>query len=104
MKYWRVLNTVVLSMLIASLVFGPVFAVTEQRQIQSEDIRYGPSTDTWTSSGGREGHYVSYPFAGSTVDNAAIIDVRAYGAVGDNTTDDTAAIQAAIDACPSYGE
>src|SRR5512139_4061111 len=101
MKYWRVLNTVILSMLIASLTFGPVFAVTEQRQVQSEDIRYGPSTETWTSTGGREGHYVSYPYAGSTIENAAVIDVRAYGATGDGVTDDTSAIDAAISAASS---
>lgn len=47
----------------------------------------------------------SYPNAqklGAPAQPWGMIDVRSYGAVGDGRTDDTAAIQAAIDACTTH--
>lgn len=41
--------------------------------------------------------------ADSSVQNSPIVDIRNYGAVLDGTTDDTAAIQAALNACPEGG-
>jgi len=88
----RFAYVLVIAALVSALAFPAAFAV-EQRQIQREDFRYGNPDNTWTSAGGKQGHYLSnqvgFPFA---------VDVRDHGAVGDGVADDTAAIQAAVTA------
>lgn len=68
----------------------------EVRKLGSNDLEWGFGTTT--SPAGKVVTKIPPPFAGyGSSDNAAMVDVRAFGAVGDGTTDDTAAIQAAID-------
>lgn len=97
----KIIYSSIVGLLISSLALG---ANVEVRKWGLSDMQLGPSSQTWTSSSGKSVRYFPYPFAGDgTHDNAAVIDVRAYGAVGDGVTDDTAAFQLAHDALPSDG-
>jgi hypothetical protein len=65
----------------------------EVRKTTQEDIEWGDPATTVTSAGGHVGHRIDNTYKLS----APYVDVRAYGAVGDGVTDDTAEIQAALD-------
>jgi hypothetical protein len=90
-KHWLV-YAVVCSFFFASLGFAEV------RKVTREDIEIGNPDNTVTSAGGHVGHKISYSALQPTV-----IDVRDFGATGDDATDDTEAIQDAIDAAYDAG-
>jgi hypothetical protein len=96
----RIFNTMTLSLLVWMMAFGPAFAVTEQRKVTRQDIEWSNNVDnTVASAGGHVGNPLDTAYSFS----APYVDVRAYGAAGDGTTDDTAAIQAAITAAAAVG-
>lgn len=73
-------------------------------------VTAGAATTTWTVTRGVEGTTAASHAGGATVAHvltaaglltSVYVDVRVYGATGNGTTDDTTAIQAAIDATPS---
>ena len=90
--------TLILAALITSLAFGEVRLVTQP------DVSWGPSADNTTSAGGHTGgklpRYFSSDafsdnltvYANDVIAKGPYVDVRAYGAVCDNTTDDSAAV------------
>ncbi len=78
--------------------------MAEVRKLGLEDLLWG--SGTYTSPAGASVTRIPYPFAGlgTSTDTSAVIDVRAYGAVADDTSAATAAantiaFQAAADAC-----
>jgi hypothetical protein len=102
----RLIYSLLIASLISTLALG-----AEVRKLGSNDLEWGVGTTTSLA-----GKVVTKINAGiipiSLGDNTlsvndaltAWVDVRAYGAVGDNTADDTAAIQAAIDSVPTGGD
>lgn len=89
--------TSILALLIVSLAFGG-----EVRKLGSNDLEWGYGTTT--SPAGKVVTKIPYPLAGlgTTADNSVIIDVRAYGVIGDNTDVHTQ-FKNAIDNTPSGG-
>jgi hypothetical protein len=90
----------------ATAALSPELSPRDQRlsapneRIVKEDLELGFGTVTRTKPGGGSalGHRIGiHTFFPDTY------NVRDFGALGDGSTDDTAAIQAAITACPAYG-
>lgn len=81
--------TSILALLISSLAFG-----AEVRKLGANDLEWGVGTTTSPA-----GKVVTKIPAGAPDDNSfmGVHDVKAYGAAGDGTTEDTTAIQAALD-------
>lgn len=63
---------------------------------------YSGTKNTFVTNQGFTGTIITgTPAQSDIIDNSvALINVKSFGATGDDTTDDTARIQAAIDACP----
>ncbi len=67
----------------------------------SPDSNEAESTDNIVLPDERVSYWRNAGVQGGIPDYPVGVDVTNYGAIGDGTTDDTSAIQAAIDACPS---
>src|SRR3972149_1131747 len=80
----------IIGLLICSLAFG---ATLERRLIGREDINWGHPDNTFQDSLGTVFHKIDNTYSLP----APLVNVRAYGAVLDNVTDDLSAIHMAID-------